>query len=87
MAARYIVYISKSIRKSLLHIPSPWSGRIEKAINMLEEDPCYGEKMIGSLKGKRKIRVWPYRIVYEADLKKKIIIIVEIGHRGSVSYD
>lgn len=87
MVARYIVYISKSIRKSLLRIPSPWSERIEKTINMLEKDPCCGEKMIGNLKGKRKIRVWPYRIVYEADLKKKIIIIVEIGHRGNVSYD
>ena len=87
MAARYLVYVSKSIRKSLLSIPSPWLERIEKAINTLETDPFYGEKMTGKLKGKRKIRIWPYRIIYEMDLKKKIIIIVEIGHRGSVSYD
>jgi addiction module RelE/StbE family toxin len=87
MAVRYFVYISKSIRKSLLRVPSPWSERIEKAIDMLETDPFYGEKMTGKLKDKRKIRIWPYRIIYETDFKKKIIIIVEIGHRGSISYD
>jgi len=87
MAVRYFVYISKSIRKSLLRVPPPWSERIDKAISILETDPFYGEKMTGKLKDKRKIRIWPYRIIYEADLKKKIIIIVEVGHRGNISYD
>lgn len=86
MATDYFIYISKSIRKSLLGIPSPWSERIEKAINVLKLDPFYGEKMTGKLKNKRKIRVWPYRIIYEVDKPAKIIKILEVGHRGGMAY-
>ena len=86
MAVNYFVYVSKSIRKSLLRIPSPWSERIENAINALKIDPFYGEKMTGKLKDKRKIRIWPYRIIYKVEKQTKIIKIMEAGHRGEMSY-
>lgn len=87
MAARYFVYVSKSIRKSLLYIPSPWLERIEKVINMLEVEPFYGKKMTGQLADCRKIRIWPYRIIYRISEKEGLIKILEIEHRGNVSYD
>lgn len=86
MTSNYFIYISKSIRKSLLRIPSPWSERIEEAINLLRTDPFYGEKMLGKLKDKRKIRVWPYRIIYQVNKQTKTIEILETGHRGGMSY-
>lgn len=86
MAKGYVIYISKSIRKSLLHIPSPWLERIERAIDILCRDPYFGEKMAGKLSGCRKIRVWPYRIIYRLDKDEKVVKIVELNHRGSMSY-
>ena len=86
MAKRYFVYISKSIRKSLLRVPSPWLERIERAIDVLRADPYIGEKMAGKLSACRKIRVWPYWIIYRLDKERRIVEILELGHRGSMSY-
>jgi len=87
MPEKYFIYISKHIHKSLLKIPSPWIGRIEKNIDKLELDPLLGIKMQGDLSNKRKIVVWPYRIIYQINQKEKSIVIVEVKHRGNVSYD
>jgi mRNA-degrading endonuclease RelE of RelBE toxin-antitoxin system len=86
MAAGYFVYISKSIRKSLLRIPSPWIERIGQALDVLSSDPHIGEKMAGKLSDCRKIRVWPYRIIYRLDKSRRVVEVLEIGHRGSMSY-
>lgn len=87
MAGKYFIYIPKDVRKSLLKIPSPWIDRIKKAIDRLELNPFLGEKMHGELSYKRKIVIWPYRIIYYVEEQKSIIGILEIEHRGNVSYD
>jgi len=87
MQNKYSVYIPKSVRKSFLKIPSPWVDRIKKVIDILEINPYLGEKMHGELSDRRKIRIWPYRIIYRINEKKSIIEIFEIKHRGNVSYD
>lgn len=86
MSKTYFVYISKSVRKNILRIPSPWSERISQAIDALSQDPHIGEKMAGKLSGCRKIRVWPYRIIYKIEKEKLVIMIIEVGYRGNVSY-
>lgn len=86
MAKGYFVYISKSIRKSLLRVPSPWLQRVESVIDTLCYDPWIGEKMSGKLSNCRKIRVWPYRIIYKLDKENRKVEIVEVGHRVSMSY-
>ena len=87
MAEKYFIYISKQIRKSLLKIPSPWIDRIEKAIDALQVNPYLGEKMNGELSYSRKIKIWPYRIIYKIETEQKVIKITEVAHRGNVSYD
>ena len=86
MAKSYSIFISKSVRKSLLRVPSPWLERIEDAIDVLCYDPQIGEKMSGKLANCRKIRIWPYRIIYKLDKSKGVVQIMEVGHRGSMSY-
>lgn len=86
MAKGYFVYVSKSIRKSLWRVPSPWLERIERVIDVLSIDPHIGEKMAGKLSGCRKIRVWPYRIIYRLDKDKRVVKILEVNHRGGMSY-
>lgn len=86
MTEKYFVYVSTQIRKSLLRIPSPWIERIEKAIDELELNPYRGEKMSGDMSYSRKIKIWPYRIIYKIEKDKRIIKITEASHRGGMSY-
>jgi mRNA-degrading endonuclease RelE of RelBE toxin-antitoxin system len=53
----------------------------------LELEPYLGEKMGGEMKDKRKIRVWPYRIIYRIEEKTKCIKVMEIEYWGHTSYD
>lgn len=81
MTGKYQVVVSKSVGKSFYKIPIPWRERIARAIDLLPENPFMGEKLLGKLQGKRKIRIHPYRIIYELDNKNKRIIVFDIGHR------
>ena len=87
MPHKYYVYTPDVIVKSLAKIPLPWSARIKKVINSLAYQPFLGEKMKGDMAPRRKIKVWPYRIIYRIREEIKFIVIVEVEHRGNTSYD
>jgi addiction module RelE/StbE family toxin len=80
----YKIIVPNSVAKALVAIPLPWKERIIEAIDALPKNPFMGEKLWGKLQGKRKIVVYPYRIIYEINKKNQIIFIVEIGHRQGV---
>jgi addiction module RelE/StbE family toxin len=84
MPRKFCILISNPVKKSIKKIPIPWQVRVMQAISVLENDPFYGEKLSGKLSGKRKIRVWPYRVIYSLDLRKRIITVVEVGHRQGI---
>ena len=89
MAARgnkYRIKIRHTAEKKLYKIPLLWRDKIERAVDILKENPFYGEKMWGELKDRRKIRIWPYRIIYRVYKSQKIIYIERIDHRGSIGY-
>jgi mRNA interferase RelE/StbE len=86
MAARFDIDTPKSIVKSLKKIQLPWRERILDAMSELAQNPYLSEKMSGKLRGKRKIRVWPYRIIYKVDIRRRRIIVTDVGHRGSIGY-
>lgn len=83
----YLVIAPKNIRKAIIKIPIPWQLRIIENLRKLETDPFLGVHMKGKLKNNRKLVIWPYRIIYTINESDKTIIIVEIGHKGNVSYD
>lgn len=87
MAGTYYIFVPKSALKSMAKIPLPWRARVKDAIDALETNPYYGEKMRGAYADKRKIRVWPYRIIYSVEEDKKMVKIFEVEHRGNISYN
>jgi len=87
MAANYYVHVPKTPKKSLNKIPMPWQVRIMDALTELETQPYLGEKMQGKYSNQRKIKVWPYRVIYRIKEETKLIEVMEIDHRGHVSYD
>jgi addiction module RelE/StbE family toxin len=70
-----------------MKIPFVWQVRLLDALTLLETDPYLGEKMTGKLKDRRKIKIYPYRIVYRVQEDIKFIRVLEIEHRGNMSYD
>jgi len=83
---KYKIIIRNKAQKNLLKIPLPWQQRIIIAVSLLEENPFMGEKMWGKFKNCFKIRIWPYRIIYEVFRKTKLIYIRRIDHRGGTVY-
>lgn len=82
MSAKFEVRVPHSPQKSLDKILLPWRERIDFALDGLEINPFVGEKMWGKLQGKFKIKIWPYSIIYRVDEEKKIVNVLNIGHRG-----
>lgn len=62
-------------------------NRLEKAIDKLEDNPLYGrdiKKLRGKLRGKHRLKVDPFRIVYLVNRKRNLVIIESIGPRGDI---
>ncbi|MBI1984609.1 MAG: type II toxin-antitoxin system RelE/ParE family toxin [Candidatus Wildermuthbacteria bacterium] len=83
---RYRIVIAGPAGRNLKKIPLPWRMRIQRALDEICEDPYHGQKMKGHLSDRRKIKVWPYRILYRILELDKVVEVVEIGHRGSMEY-
>ena len=78
-----ILYKERAI-KDLKKLPQLWQNKLLSAIEFLKTDPFGGKKLRGKLFGAYSLRVWPYRILYEIDHDKIIVIVLHIGHRQGV---
>ncbi|MDG7055464.1 MAG: type II toxin-antitoxin system RelE/ParE family toxin [Wolbachia endosymbiont of Menacanthus eurysternus] len=83
-----IIFVGKVIREDLPNLPKTIRLRIVKAINeRLTVDPInLGEPLYYSLKGRRRLRVGNYRVVYRVNQSERTVIVTEIGHRDTI-YD
>lgn len=86
MPSSFFIKIPPVVRKSMRKIPLPWRERIWRALESIAADPFQGEKMLGRYKYLRKVRVWPYRILYNVKMEQRIVELVEVEHRGHMSY-
>lgn len=55
--------------------------RIKTKLHVLTSNPYAGKLLHGKLQGWYSWRVWPYRIVYQIDVKEQKIWILSIVHR------
>lgn len=78
------VYLSKVAQKEFDRLPKTDRDKIKKKLLAISENPYIGKKLIGELAGIFSVRAWPYRILYEMNLKKKRIEIHKIAHRQGV---
>ena len=68
--------------KQLKKIPKSGQRKILRKIEVLAEDPHAGKTLQGELRGFFSIRAWPYRIIYQIEGKR--IIVVSVAHRKEV---
>ena len=79
------IEIDKNAQKSLKKIPDPYKSNIIETIDSLNNQPRpYKCKKLKSKSNLWRLRVGPYRIVYQIKDKKMFILIIRIGHRSDV---
>lgn len=55
--------------------------RIIAAIDQLKTNPAAGGVLKGEFSGLRRIRIGNYRVVYEVQDQKLVMLAIRIGHR------
>ncbi|MCK5580621.1 MAG: type II toxin-antitoxin system RelE/ParE family toxin [Candidatus Omnitrophica bacterium] len=80
----YNIEVKKSVLKVLKKIPREDQIHIAKTIKGLADDPrpAYCLKLAGS--AYYRIRCGNYRIIYDVQDDKLIIIILKVGHRKDI---
>jgi mRNA interferase RelE/StbE len=80
----YTITILRRAQKELSDLPQQPYLRVRDAIRALAEGPRPpGSKKLAGRAGWR-IRVGPYRIIYEIDDAGRLITVMHIGHRRDV---
>ena len=82
-SVRYSIQIKKSALKELRKLPQSDRPRLIAAIDQLAEQPHTGKLLKGDLSGLRRLRIGNYRIIYEVDEGKVLILILRVAHRKS----
>jgi mRNA interferase RelE/StbE len=82
--AKYKITFKKSVAKDLRVIPNQEIKRILACIDALADDPR-GEGCI-KLSGKEQYRVRQglYRIVYEIEDDRLVVLVIKVGHRSGI---
>ena len=81
----YKVLISSSAEKSIKKIPKKDIKRIIDSIQVLAINPYpQGCRKLMGEEHTYRIRTGKYRIIYEVQDKKLIILVLKIGHRKDV---
>ncbi len=82
---RYRVQFSPSAAKALGKLARDVQRRIGQAIDGLETDPHPpGSKKLAGEDDLYRIRVGDYRVIYQVENRKLIVLIVSIGHRRDI---
>ena len=80
----YSLQIKRSAAKALARIPKPQRLRLIEAIDRLMTEPTAGSVLKGEFAGLRRLRVGDYRVVYEVVDHELVVLVIRVGHRGTV---
>lgn len=83
--AKYKIVISSSAEKILKKIPKKDLSKVISTIEALALDPNpHGSRKLAGEQAAFRVRQGNYRIIYEVQGQKLIILILKIGHRKDV---
>lgn len=81
---RYAILIERRAQRALARIDPKQRARIAAAIRVLADDPRPpGVKKLSGRDAWR-LRVGDYRIIYEIEDARLLILVVEVGHRSGI---
>jgi mRNA interferase RelE/StbE len=83
--AQYRIEVSATAERQLKKIRREDKVRVLRAISLLASEPRPdGCKKMSGYDDIYRIRIGNYRVIYEIDGKRIIIVILKIGHRREV---
>ena len=83
----YRIELTKQAERAfsaLMRAQPAMGERVARAIDRIAADPDLGRELRGELKGLKKYRVGPYRVIYELHRSVLLVIVIDIGHRKDV---
>ncbi len=82
----YNIEFDRKVKKDLKNIPPVIIKKIKEEIAKLADDPypLGHKKLKGNLKDFVRIRFGDYRIIYQVENEKLVILVIRIGHRQNV---
>jgi len=82
---KYEIEVSSTAERQLKKFKREGQIRILRSISFLAGDPRpAGCRKLSGYDTMYRIRVGNYRVIYEIDGKRIVVVILKIGHRGSV---
>lgn len=82
---KYQVDFTKQSRKQFDSLPSPVKKRILKLLLALEENPqSSSAKKLSGQEGIWRVRVGDYRVIYEIQGERLVVLVLRVGHRREV---
>ena len=83
---RYTVYVAPAADRDLRKLSNSVQRRIVSAIEALADDPRPPgvKKLAGQADNLWRIRVSDYRIVYQIQDERIVVLILRVGQRGDI---
>lgn len=78
------VVVRQKAAKALNIINKKHQRRIDAALALLQSDPYKVTPLTGKFVGAFSLRVWPYRVIYLIEKRKKMVFVIAIRHRQGV---
>jgi len=81
---KYNLILSSKFDKEFSHLDKKLQDRVVEGLKEIKENPYEGKPLKGRLKEMLSWRVGKYRILYQIQGNKLIIIVINIEHRKHV---
>ncbi|MBI3838161.1 MAG: type II toxin-antitoxin system RelE/ParE family toxin [Planctomycetia bacterium] len=83
--ARYAIEFLPSADRQLQRFPAEIQRRIVRAVETLADEPRPpGAVKLAGTESVWRIRVGPYRVLYEIHDKRLLVLVVRVGHRKDI---
>jgi mRNA interferase RelE/StbE len=82
--SRYRLQISSEFYRQLKKVNRQYGKVIIDATEKLVEQPLAGKALKGQLSGLYSLRVGKYRVLYQIEKRKLIILVLTVKHRKDV---
>lgn len=82
--ARFELVFKRSVARDLRRIPNEDVARILACIERLRDDPRPPSALKLSGQERYRIRQGAYRILYEIEDARLVVVIIKVGHRREV---
>ena len=81
------VKLTNTAQNEMKRLPQKVKRQIANALDILEKDPRAGSSLRWQFKGYWSYHTGNYRIVYEIDDNKKVVLVSHIKHRRNIYRD